>query len=121
VAEGLSVAAANAALGTLAAAYTWVQLHVGAPGPNGTANVAIETDRIQVTWSSPTAGAMTNTNSLVWLSVAGSEDYVDATLWSASIAGTFGASGTVTANAVIAGDTFTIPVGELDAAFATAS
>lgn len=121
MAEGLSVAAANAALATLAAAYTWVQLHVGPPGANGTANVAAETDRVQVTWSAPSSAAITNTGALVWSGVAGSEDYTHATVWSASSGGTFGMSGVVTANAVTAGDAFTIPTGELDAALPTAS
>lgn len=121
MAEGLSVAAANAVLGTLAATYTWVQKHVGPPGPNGTANVAVDASRVQATWSTPSAGAITNTGALVWSGVAGSEDYTHATVWTASVAGTFGFSGVVTANAVTAGDTFTIPIGELDAAFPTAS
>jgi hypothetical protein len=34
-------------------------------------------------------------------------------LWTASTAGTFGGSGTITANGVTAGDTFTIPSGSL--------
>lgn len=121
MAEGLSVAAANAALSALVATYTWVQLHTGPPGANGTANVAVETDRVQVTWSAPSAGAATNTNALIWVGVAGTEDYTHASIWSTNVAGTFGFSGIVTANAVTAGDTFTIPVGELDSAFSTAS
>lgn len=121
MAEGLSVTAANAALSTLAAAYTWAQLHVGAPGPNGTANVAAETDRVQVTWGAPSAGAMSNTAAVIWLLVAASEDYTHVTIWSASSGGTFGMSGVVTANAITAGNTFTVPIGEVDVALLVAS
>ena len=121
MAEGLSTTAANALLSALAATYTWAQLHVGAPGVNGTANVAVETDRIQVTWGSPLGGVMSNTNVLTWLGVAGTEDYTNVTLWTAVTLGTFGMSGSITANAVTTGDTFMIPVGELDAAFPIAS
>jgi len=121
VPNGLSVTAANATLSALAGTYTWAQLHVGAPGANGTANVAAETDRVQVTWGAPSGGAMTNTAPVSWVGVAGTEDYTDISLWSAATLGTFGMSGLVTANAVTAGDTFTIPIGELDVALQTAS
>ena len=121
MAEGLSVTAANALLSSLAATYTWAQLHVGPPGANGTANVAVETDRVQVTWGAPGGGAISNSALLTWLGVAGTEDYTHASLWTSSTVGTFGLSGVVTANAVTAGDTFTIPVGELDVALQTAS
>jgi hypothetical protein len=57
---------------------------------------------------------MSNDADIVWTGVSGSEDYTYYSLWSASTAGTFHQSGTVTANAVTAGDTFTIPTGDLD-------
>lgn len=121
MAEGLSVTAANAVLSALASTYTWAQLHVGSPGANGTANVATETDRMQVTWSVPSGGAMTNTAAVSWVGVAGTEDYTHASLWSLVTGGTFGMSGTVTANAVTVGDTFTVPIGELDVVLPIAS
>jgi hypothetical protein len=122
MAVGLSPTAAGQMLTTFKTNYTWAQLHVGDPGAVGTANVAAETDRIQVTWtSSVTTQAMANTNLLEWLTVAGSEDYTHISLWTASTAGTFGASGTVTANAVTTGDTFQIPIGDLDVTLPVAS
>lgn len=116
-----SATAGNAALDTLRTNYTWVQLHVGEPGANGTANVATETDRVQATWGTASGGTFSNSAQLQWSNVAGSEDYTHFTVWTASSAGTFGFSGTITANAVVAGDTFTIPTGDLDVSLTLAS
>lgn len=121
MAEGWSTTAGNAALTTLLSTYTWVQLHTGAPGAAGTANVASETDRVQVTWGSVSAGAASNSAQVQWTGVAAAEDYTHYSVWSASTAGTFGFSGTVTANAVASGDTFTIPTGDLDVSLPLAS
>lgn len=122
MAVGLSPTAAGEMLTTFKTNYTWVKLHVGDPGAAGTANAATNTTRMQATWtSSVTTQAMANTNAITWTSVAGSEDYTHVSIWTASTAGTFGASGTVTANAVTAGDTFTIPIGDLDVTLPVAS
>jgi hypothetical protein len=121
VTVGWSSTAGNAALTTLVGTYTWAQLHVGDPGANGTANVAVETDRVQVTWGVVAAGAVSNSAQVQWTNVAGTEDYTHISLWTASSAGTFGFSGTVTANAVTAGDTFTIPIGDLDVSLVLAT
>jgi hypothetical protein len=121
MAEGLSVAAANAALDTLGSTYPWIKLHVGAPGSAGTSNPATETTRKQATWASAASGAKTSSADLTWTAVAGSEDFTHFTAWTASSAGSFGFSGPITANAVTAGDTFTILSGDLDYSFTTAS
>lgn len=121
MAEGWSATAGNHALDTELAIYTWVKLHVGAPGSAGTSNPATETTRKQATWASASGGASSNTGALTWTSVAGTEDYTHFTVWTASSAGTFGFSGTVTANAVVTGDTFTIPAGDLDVSLTLAS
>lgn len=129
MAEGLAVGVANAILNALFRSTPWVepdevwaQLHVGAPGAAGTANVAVEAVRIQGTFGTNAAsGAISNTAALVWTGVTGAEDYTHITLWSASASGTFLCSGTMTANAVLIGDTFTIPIGDLDATFPVAS
>lgn len=113
--------AGNAALDTLLATYSWVKLHVGAPGANGTSNPATETTRHQATWSAAAAGASANTNTLTWTAVAASEDYTHFTVWTLNAAGVFGFSGTITANAVTAGDTFTIAIGDLDVTLVLAS
>jgi hypothetical protein len=121
MAEGFSAAAANSALDALGTAYPWIKLHVGAPGAAGTSNPAAETTRKQATWASATGGTKTTTADLMWTSVAGTEDYTHFSVWSASTAGNFGFSGAVTANAVTAGDSFTIPAGDLDLSVSTAS
>jgi hypothetical protein len=118
---GWSSTSGNAALTTLTGTYSWVQLHTGDPGANGTANVATETDRVQATWGSAASGTISNSAQLQWTNVAGTEDFTHFTVWTASSAGTFGFSGTVTANAVTAGDTFTIPTGDLDVSLTPAS
>lgn len=111
---GFSTAAANTHLDNQGTAYPWVKLHVGDPGGAGTANAAAETTRKQATWASASGAAKTTTADLVWTAVAGTEDYTHFSLWSASTGGTFGGSGTVTANAVVTADSFTLPAGELD-------
>lgn len=121
MAEGLGSAGANTALDAFTGAYTWIKLHVGAPGAAGTSNPATETTRKQAAFSASSGGATANTGALTWTNVAGSEDYTHFTIWTASTAGTFGGSGTVTANPVTAGDTFQVAVGDLDLSFTLAS
>lgn len=114
MAVGFSTAAANTHLDNQGTTYPWVKLHVGDPGSAGTSNAAVETTRKQATWGSASAAAKTTTADLTWTNVSGTEDYTHFSLWSASTGGNFGGSGTITANAVTAGDTFTIPTGDLD-------
>ncbi len=121
MAEGWGPTAGNAALTTLTTDYPWIKLHTGAPGSAGTSNAATETTRKQVTWGSASAGAVSSSAQVQWTNVAGSEDYTHCTFWTASTAGTFGFSGTVTANAVTAGDTFTVASGDIDVALTLAS
>jgi hypothetical protein len=130
MAVGLASATAQSLLNALfnATNYTaptalHIQLHVGDPGSAGTANVATETDRQDITSSFSTAsgGTVTNDVAISWTTVAGSEDYTHYSVWSASTNGTFYWSGVITANAVTAGDTFTIPVGDLDGTMSVAA
>jgi len=116
-ATGWSQARAAAFLASEAAAHRWVQLHTGHPGAAGTANIAVETDRIQVTWGSVTLAGdgqsveLAWTNDPEWLSVAGSEDYQYISGWSLVTGGVFGWSGALTADAVVIGNDFRIPAG----------
>ncbi len=121
MATGFGSAGASAALDAVRAGFTWIKLHVGDPGANGTANAATETTRKQATWSTVSGGAFSNTNSLDWTNVAGSEDFAWFTAWSASTAGTFGFSGTITANPVTTGDNFSIAASGLTASVTLAS
>jgi uncharacterized membrane protein YgdD (TMEM256/DUF423 family) len=119
---GLSSTVANAVLDALCRSAAWtepaavyIQLHTGDPGAAGTANVATETDRQQATFGdAASAGAISNTVALTWTAVAGTEDYTHFSAWDASTSGNFLFSGTMTANAVTTGDTFQIPIGDLD-------
>ncbi len=121
MAEGFGSAGANTALDALLTAYPWLKLHVGAPGAAGTSAPATETTRKQVTWNASAAGHADNSNALNWSTVAGSEDYTHFTLWTASTAGNFGASGQITANPVASGDNFAIAIGDLDMTLPLAS
>lgn len=115
----------NASATSAAPTNIWLQLHTGDPGASGTANVAGNATRKDLTAAMGTAasGAITNTSAITWTSgeVDTSEDYTHWALFDASSAGTFLCSGTMTANAVTVGDEFTIPVGDFDASFATAA
>lgn len=122
MAEGWGATAGNAALTTVTSAYPWVQLHTAAPGAAGTTSVATETTRKQVSaWNTASAGSQTSNVALTWTSIAGSQDATHFTTWTASTAGTFGYSGTITANPYTAGDTLTIASGALTVALTLAS
>jgi hypothetical protein len=101
----------------------WVQLHTGDPGSAGTSNVATNTTRKDITavFSAASGATVTSDTLVSWTSVAGSEDYTHWSMWSASSNGTFYWSGTVTANAVTAGDTFNVGVGDIDVALSSAA
>lgn len=113
MAEGLTTAGANTALDAVLAAYPWIKPHIGAPGASGTANAAGETTRKQATFGSASNNVATNTNTLTWSTVAATEDWTHYSGWSAATNGTCGHTGTVTANAVTAGDDMVVNVGGL--------
>lgn len=94
----------------------WIQLHTADPGAAGTTAIAGNATRKQVSFGAASGGAIANDTAVSWTSgeVDTSEDYTHWSAWTASSAGTFLWSGTVTANAVTAGDTFSIPIGDLD-------
>lgn len=130
MAVGLAAATANSLLDALfnqtnytAPTAIWIKLHVGDPGASGTSNAATETTRKDITAVFPAAsgGAITSNVAVTWTAVAGSEDYTHYSVHSASTAGTFYWSGTITANPVTAGDTFTLAIGDIDASISTAA
>lgn len=97
-------------------AEVWVKLHTGDPGAAGTSNAAGETDRTQSTFgSTASGGAIANTAAIAWTSVSTSETYTHVSLWTASAAGTFLGSGSLTQSKTVnSGDNFSIPIGDLD-------
>ena len=121
MAEGLTTPGANTALAALAAAYTWVQRHTGPPGAAGTANVAGDTSRIQVTWTTPAAGAMESQGAVSDVGVTTAEDYTHFSAWSASSGGTCGFTGSITCDPITVGQTVTFPAGTFDTSFPLAS
>lgn len=130
MAVGLASATAAALLDALAnqTNYTaptalWIKLHVGDPGAAGTSNAATETTRKDATsaFAAASGGTCTTNAALTWTSVAGTEDFTHYSVWSASTNGTFYWSGTITANSVTAGDTFTLASGDIDLSVSVAS
>lgn len=110
---GWSVAAANAALDALVTAYPWTKMHVGDPGAAGTSNAAGNTTRVQLTWGAASAGAKANSVAGGYTNVGTAEDYTHFSQWSASSGGSFGGSGTITANPVAVGDNAEFAIGAL--------
>lgn len=92
---------------------TWLKLHTGDPGAAGASNAATETTRKQITLGTVTSGVVSNTVALTWLAIAGSQDATHFSLWTASTAGTFLFSGTITAASYVAGNTYEIAIGGL--------
>lgn len=113
MATGISSSGANTGIDAVTAAGRWVKLHIGDPGSAGTSNPAGETTRKQATFAAASGGSAATSADLSWTNVSTSEDYTHFSMWTASTNGTFLWSGTITANALTAGDTFTIPSGSL--------
>ena len=122
MAEGLSVATANSILDAIGSgtafsyAQFWIQLHTAAPGAAGTTAIAGNATRKQVTYGASATGLKSNSTPISWTAgeVDTSEDYTHWTGWTLVSAGVFIMSGLMTSNAVVVGDTFTIPAGDLD-------
>lgn len=108
-----------------AVAYTgpgtiWAQLHANDPSSTGMANLAQPSNNIRhtVAFSAASNGISANSTAVVWTSsdITVGTDYTFITLWNSSSAvllTNYIASGTVVANPVSIGDTFTIAIGSL--------
>lgn len=106
---------------SFAVAQVYIQLHTGDPGAAGTTLVATETTRQSVSFGAGSGGAISNDAAITWTNISGSEDATHFSLWDAASAGNYLGSGTITANAYTAGDTYTIPSGDLDITLTIAS
>ena len=97
-------------------AAVFAKLHTGDPGSAGANNAAANTTRQAVTFGAAAAsGAISNTSAVEWTSVPNTETYTHVSFWTASSGGTFLGSDDLSSSApVTAGDTFRIPVGDLD-------
>lgn len=121
MATGVVASEANEDLDALGAEFPWIKLHVGDPGAAGTSNAATETTRKQASWAAATGGVLATNAELRWNTVAGSEDFTHFSAWTASTAGSFGFSGTITADAVTAGNNFVVNSGGLTFSFNVAA
>lgn len=101
----------------------YVKLHVGDPGAAGTSNPAVETTRKLVSFGSASVGAISNDTEVVWTNISGNEDATHFSLWDSvgPAGGNFLGSGTITANPYTTGDTYTVPVGDLDLSLVVAT
>lgn len=129
MAEGASTATINGFLDAMwggssygGNAAVWIQLHTAAPGAAGTTAIAGNSTRQQVTtFAGASTAAKASSAAATWTSVSTAETYSKFSSWSASTAGTFICSGSVTASAVAIGDTFAIPSGSLTTSMTAAS
>ncbi len=128
MALGLSSTVANALLDALGNAtnYTaptavWIKLHTADPGSAGTSNAATETTRKQASFAAASGGSMASDAAISWTNISGSQDATHFSAWDASTSGNFLFSGTITANAYTAGDTYTVASGALTVSLNTAA
>lgn len=94
---------------SFAVANTYLQLHTGDPGEDGTANVASESSRQAVSFSAASGGSMASSAAVTWTNVSTTEAYTHWSMWDASSAGNALWYGALASTAsVTAGDTFQI-------------
>jgi hypothetical protein len=110
---GIAASAANSALDTLMNS-TYIELHTGDPGASGTANVFSSytgggSARPAATYSSASAGSKAITTTLPAFAITGSGTISHISYWTATSAGTFKGSVTLSASKAVAnGDTLTV-------------
>lgn len=94
---------------SFAVAATYVKLHIGDPGEDGTGNAATNATRQSVSFSAASSGSMASSATVTWTSVSTTETYSHWSLWDASTGGNCLWSGALASSAsVTAGDTFQI-------------
>lgn len=94
---------------SFAVAATYIKLHTGDPGEDGTSNAAGNTTRQQVSFSAASGGSMASSATVTWTNVSTTETYSHFSLWDASTAGNCLWKGALSSNAAVtAGDTFQI-------------
>ena len=93
--------------GTYNSTATYLKLHTGDPGDDGTSNAATETTRKAVSFGSASGGSMSSSATVEWTSVSTSETYSHWSMWDASTAGNCLWTGALSSPVtVVAGDTF---------------
>lgn len=97
---------------------TYVFVHTGDPGEDGSSNFALNTTGKAITWNAPSSpgGTMTSAATALWTSVATTETYSHASVRSGT---TTGAGSCILKSALNAsvtvniGDNFSIPAGSM--------
>ena len=127
MAEGLSAAAAAGVLNALCNGTPWsvpplhIQLHVGPPGPAGTANQAIDTRRAAAGFAIASGPSVVNDAAVTWANLSGAQDPTHFSAWDSASGGTFNFSGVLNSAPYAAGNTLTIPAGGLMVSLQVAS
>lgn len=96
-------------------AAVWAKLHLGDPGAAGTANPAANTQRQQITFGAASGGIALNSGTVTWPTVSTTENITHVSFWTASTAGTFICSGTISNGNVIAGQDLIASIGAISA------
>ncbi len=121
MATGITAAGANSALDTAISGTVFIKLHIGDPGAAATANAAVNTTRIGVTFAAAASAAKATNSAALWSSVSTTETYTHFSIWSLVSGGTFLWSGTVSGGAVTAGQDFNIASAALSLSIAGAA
>ncbi len=94
---------------SFAVAATYLQLHTGDPGEDGTSSVATENTRQAVSFGAAASGSMVSSGNVTWTNVSTTETYTHWSMWDASTAGNCLWTGSLASSASVdAGDTFQI-------------
>ncbi len=110
----LSAYGADYVLNYLLAGTRYVQLHTGAPGTAGTANVAATSTRQPVTFGAASGQTASNTGVPRWSSIATAETYNHISIWSAASGGNcLATQGMAAAKTVGIGDSFEFPAASI--------
>lgn len=88
---------------------TYIKLHIGAPGEDGTSNPAGNTTRQEANWNAASGGTAALSATVVWTSVSNSETYSHFSVWDHVSAGNCLIVGALDSGvAVTAGGTFNL-------------
>ena len=94
---------------TLTGITLYVKLHTGDPGAAGTANASAVTTRNACTFNAAASGSIGLTSSPTAFAMTATETLTHISLWDASTGGTFKRSVALTASkSVVSGDSFTL-------------
>lgn len=118
MAQGFNATVSNSALNAILrnTSYTgpatlFIQLHTGAPGAAGTANVASNTLRKAIAFNAASGGVAVSTADVTWIAVPATETYTFFSLFDSLSSGSYVGDGTLTGNGVTTGDNYTISAG----------